>query len=644
MKLKINSILIVSLYVISVIISFFNWRLFGDKVQYLNTTLLYIRIVNIVLSVLILGFIFIIYKKYKNSSIFMLGLIFLIISFDIIYWNIDYCVFNNEKFFFSNYLNIFTLLLRVVILIISLYPNSKIHKFIYRNGEKSIIFIIFYIFICVILRDIFKKDLIIDNSYFFVTYNLILISIYLFSSVKLWKLAKTNSFIFKYFSISILVLALKAMCAIYGFFHINFYIKLISISMTFIFFLIVIVGFSVKMIKVIDDFDLVVTELMRFFNFVENNNYSNMFICDYDMDIKYVNKKIKEYYNFEDPLKNLKKDLLNNEHLCFKLRTIINELDSTGTWSGIIEDNSTNEILECYIQKLDIDSSTSQILVSYVDIRDKIDLQKNLDDIKIREVKKARFISNISHEFKTPLNVIYCNLQLLENYSNNNEVDFRQIFLKHSNSLKLNCRRMTRLVNNILDKTKLDLGTLKPNYNNYNIVLLTEDIVDSVVEFSVFKDLIIEFDTNSEEHYIMCDPFIIEKILLNIMSNAIKYSDRGSVISVSLMVEEKVVKIAIKDRGCGIDLNNNLDIFDKFTRGDESFTRLNEGSGIGLSIVKSMVELIDGKITVESKVGEGSVFEIFLPNKLMKFKDKLNYKYEGFYNTAVELSDIYEIN
>ena len=644
MKLKIKENIFIYIYFGFISIFLFNRSLFSNNVGYLDSTLLYIRVLNIALSCLALSGTYIMYNKNKNSTIFLLGLMYISLSLDIIAGNIDSFIFNNDGFSFSNYINIIPSVTRMFLLFLSLYPNNKIHKFICKNNKKSAFFIITFSFFSDILHNACHLSILTNWKYFFVIYNLILIPIYLFAAIKFWSLSKKDSYILRYFSMSLVFLIIKALYAIYGFFYISFNIKLISVSMTSLFFISIIIGTAVKLYRIGNEYNSLNAELIKFFNFVDNNKYSNMFICDYNLNINYINKKIEEYYNFEEPMSKLKKDLLENKHFFNKLDDIIEDLDTTGHWSGIVEDVNTNEILDCYAQKIYIDETTTQVLVSYIDIRSKLDLQKNLEDIKVREVKKDEFISTISHELKTPLNIFYSTVQLLESYSKNDEIDFKNVFSRHKDSLKLNCKRMIRLINNIVDISRIDLGILKPNYGNYNIVLLAEGITDSIVPFALSKDLTLEFDTNSEEHYLMCDPIIIEKILLNLLSNAIKYSNRDSTISVLLTVEEDVTKISVKDEGCGIDLKNTVDIFDRFTRIDNSFTRLNEGSGIGLSIVKAMVDLIDAKISVKSEIGKGSTFEISLPNKLIECEENKNYSYESTHNISVELSDIYEVN
>ena len=639
LKLKSNIYLYVYLLVISIIL--FIILFFKNDNNYLVSSLFYIRIINIILSFLALNGAYIIYLKNKNSTTFILSLMCLCFSIGIICGNVDYFIFNNEKFSFSNYITISTSLLRIFLLIIAVFPHSKIHKFIYINYKKAIIFVITYSLIFGISENIFKfQNVLANKKCFFILYNIFLIIIYLYVSIKLLKLSKSKYFILKYFSASIILLALKAIYAIYGIFYISFDIKLISVSITSLFFITIIIATGVKLYSTIINYNLLNNELIKFFNFVENNKHSNMFICDYDFNIFYVNKKIKEYYSFQEETTKFKNDLLNNKHLSYKLKDIFIDLETQGYWSGIIKDYETNEILDCYVQSL----NNNEVLVSYVDISSMLELEETLENIKFRDLQKDEFLSNISHELKTPLNIFYSTIQLLEKFSQNENINFKEAFNKHSNSLKLNCKRMIRLVNNIVDLSRMDLGVLKPDYGNYNIILLVEDISNSIIPFALSKNLFLEFDTNVEEHYIMCDPIMIERILLNILSNAIKYSKMNTTIHVYISVEKSVTKISIKDEGYGIDLETKKYIFDRFIRADTSFTRLNEGCGLGLSIVKSMLDILNGDISVESELGKGSIFEISLPNKIIKDKKQRNYKHESSHNISVELSDIYEIN
>lgn len=156
------------------------------------------------------------------------------------------------------------------------------------------------------------------------------------------------------------------------------------------------------------------------------------------------------------------------------------------------------------------------------------------------------------------------------------------------------------------------------------------------------------FDTDTEERIIACDFDKIERIIYNLLSNSIKYSKPGGSIFVNITNGEEYVTITVEDTGIGIEKDKLDIIFERFRRIDTSFTRKNEGSGIGLSIVKSLVEMHNGTISAESEYGVGTKFTIRLPVKVLEYKneDTLNKLIYNTINnrverTKIEFSDIY---
>ena len=127
--------------------------------------------------------------------------------------------------------------------------------------------------------------------------------------------------------------------------------------------------------------------------------------------------------------------------------------------------------------------------------------------------------------------------------SENEDLDFKLMYEKYKKPLHVNCKRMLRLINNVMDISNIDTGILKPNFGNYDIVSISEDITLSVVNYALLKSINIQFDTNVEEHTIKCDPTMIERVLLNLLSNAIKFSKQNKNIYVDLTVKEKWVQI-----------------------------------------------------------------------------------------------------
>jgi len=257
---------------------------------------------------------------------------------------------------------------------------------------------------------------------------------------------------------------------------------------------------------------------------------------------------------------------------------------------------------------------------------------------------QGEFLVNISHELKTPLNVIFSTAQLFEMYCKNDSLEEnKDSVVKYIESIKQNSYRLSKLINNIVDLSKIEAGFFKLNLSNNNIVDVVEEVVMSLTTFIESKGLKIVFDTDVEEKIIAFDKEKIERIVLNLISNAIKFSDEGYEILVDVKDKNDFVNISVKDNGIGIEDKYLDTIFDRFTQVDKSLSRNAEGTGVGLSLVKSIVELHGGSIYVESEFGKGSKFTVMLPsekviNENMIYSNNVGSENQ---NIRVELSDIY---
>lgn len=280
-------------------------------------------------------------------------------------------------------------------------------------------------------------------------------------------------------------------------------------------------------------------------------------------------------------------------------------------------------------------------------------LQKSVDEKRrqINELKeydkiKTEFFANISHELRTPINVIFSALQMHEFKLRdgsflNNPID------KYIGMMRQNCYRILRLIDNLIDITKIDSGHFQINEVNCNIIRLIENVALSVAQFVNDKGLTLIFDTNVEEKIIACDPEKIERIILNLLSNAVKFTEPGGTINFNIEDTGDYICIIVKDNGRGIPDEKINHIFDRFVQVDKSLARNHEGSGIGLSIVKALVELHGGSVKAFSQLGKGSEFVIELPVKILE-RDQLlecpsSEKDSKYYldRLNVEFSDIY---
>ncbi|MBU3180874.1 sensor histidine kinase [Clostridium psychrophilum] len=292
-----------------------------------------------------------------------------------------------------------------------------------------------------------------------------------------------------------------------------------------------------------------------------------------------------------------------------------------------------------------VENQIKGVVLSLVDITNK----KLLDETILSESLKSEFFSNLSHELRTPLNVILCTLQLLDTFKIGSDVKNQRKFKKYSNIMRQNCYRQLRLVNNIIDITKLDAGFFDLNLQNCNIVNVVESVTMSVSEYIKSKSIELVFDTDIEECILSCDPEKIERIILNLISNSIKFTKPGGSIKINMYDKGKNIIISLKDTGIGIPKNKLNIIFDRFSQVDRSLTRNREGSGIGLSIVKSLVELHKGTISVSSEYGKGTEFTIVLPVVKLPEDNSVREEFEteseeSIQRIHIEFSDIYSLD
>lgn len=241
-----------------------------------------------------------------------------------------------------------------------------------------------------------------------------------------------------------------------------------------------------------------------------------------------------------------------------------------------------------------------------------------LENEKMARALKAQeeIFINTSHELKTPINLIFSASQLLNIYIENQDLKINRNKLRNSNKIIIqNCYRSIKLINNILDVSRIEEGFYKLDLENRNIVSVIDDIVSTVSDYTKDNNLSIIFDPEVEDLVIAIDLYKFERIMLNLISNAIKFSNQDGDIFISLSLKEDFVEISVKDKGIGIDEENIDSIFDKFKQENKSLSRGAEGTGIGLSLVKSLIEIHGGTVELESKIGLGSNFIIKLPHR-----------------------------
>ncbi len=251
---------------------------------------------------------------------------------------------------------------------------------------------------------------------------------------------------------------------------------------------------------------------------------------------------------------------------------------------------------------------------------------------------KDDFITIITHEFKTPIAIINAAVQTMEIVC---KEDITPKIRNYLSKIKQNSLRQQRLVDNLLDITRLRAGRMKVNFNNVEIVSLTEKIVESVRSYSDQKSLRLTFHSTCDQVMVSTDIEKYERIILNLLSNAIKFTPPNKSINVILYKQGANLKIDIQDRGIGIPEDKKVIIFERFGQADTSFTRQAEGTGIGLYLVKLLVESLGGKIQVVSQEGYGSTFSVLFP--ILQDESLDSHKINGnkiVQATTLEFSDI----
>lgn len=266
------------------------------------------------------------------------------------------------------------------------------------------------------------------------------------------------------------------------------------------------------------------------------------------------------------------------------------------------------------------------ILVKFFINREKIKNQLVLERVNARKLHeldmlKLKFFTNISHEIRTPLTLILGPLEKIIGKNNSDNETQEHLHLMHRNA-----KNLDKLISQLLDFRKLQTGNLKLNLTEADIVSFVRNIVNSFNHFAIEKQIKLKFTTLKKELNAAFDPDKVEKILNNLLSNAFKFTNSLGSISITLSLvfdtddddfieeekEKQFIEITIKDTGKGISGKNLNKIFTRFFQSDDE-EESNSGAGIGLALVKELVNLHKGRIFVTSKPGKGTKFTLRIP-------------------------------
>ena len=229
------------------------------------------------------------------------------------------------------------------------------------------------------------------------------------------------------------------------------------------------------------------------------------------------------------------------------------------------------------------------------------------------EQNKNNYFVNLSHELRTPLNVLSSINQLIKEFTKKDNFITPEKLSYYMGIMDRNCSRLLSLINNLIDHTKIENNSYIINKKDEDIVYLVEETVLDMKDYIEEKGLELIFDTDVEEKVIRCDKIDIERCIINLVGNAVKFTSEGGLIEVLLQDLDDKVNIIVKDNGIGISEENQKIIFDRFNQVVDESSEQKGGSGLGLTITKQLITLHNGEIYVESEVGVGSEFIIILP-------------------------------
>ena len=230
-------------------------------------------------------------------------------------------------------------------------------------------------------------------------------------------------------------------------------------------------------------------------------------------------------------------------------------------------------------------------------------LNHMIEELSGVETLRTDFVANVSHELKTPMAVMqnYGTLLQSPNLSEKQRMEYGKAITEQT-------RRLSSLIVNILKLDKLENQQIYPNIEEYD---LSEQLCECMLEHeAVWEEKNIEIETELEEVYVEADKELLSLVWNNLMSNALKFTEPGGTVSIRLYQDEKYAYVQVKDTGCGMSPETGANIFKKFYQGDTSHAT--KGNGLGLALVKRVIDICKGEISVSSMIGVGSTFTVRL--------------------------------
>ncbi|WP_122638720.1 sensor histidine kinase [Romboutsia sp. Marseille-P6047] len=398
------------------------------------------------------------------------------------------------------------------------------------------------------------------------------------------------------------------------------------------------------MMKIKKNFNLYLSENKEESKFKEGSQIH----INEEIENKLCSNEVYEnrYFEIHESISKLQKDNI-KDNLKIKSMKLANKL------FGLVCISYEEEIYntckdDSYLEEI---LTKISIIIKQIENKDQISCINQKKDelesiIELESIKSDFFANIVSHEFRTPVNIILSIVQLVNSYINSTNSNISKTKMtEYLKILKQNAYRLLRLVNNIVDTAKISNNSYDLRLENHNIISIVENITMSTVRYANDKRLNIVFDTDKEDVILACDSDNIERIMFNLISNAIKFSYCNTDIEIKIKTDLDLNRlfVSVKNYGQTIDECDRERIFGKFTQIDDLFIRKNEGSGIGLFLVKKFVEMHSGKIYIDS-IENATQITFYLPiytiDEEYVYNQKIG-KNDIIEKCDIELSDIY---
>jgi signal transduction histidine kinase len=228
---------------------------------------------------------------------------------------------------------------------------------------------------------------------------------------------------------------------------------------------------------------------------------------------------------------------------------------------------------------------------------------------------KSEFLANVSHELRTPLNAIIGFSDLLRDRNVGRLNEQQDEFIR---DIHESGEHLLRLINGILDLTKIEAGKMEVHREKFEVAGAARDAVAMVRPQAALKGLRVGVDTKDVAALVLLDPGMFRQILLNLLSNAVKFTPSGGEVQVVVRREESDLILRVEDTGIGISAEDLKKVFDEFYQVDGSYSRTYSGTGLGLALVRKMIQMLDGDLEVDSAPGEGTRFKIRFPGAVLE--------------------------